>query len=139
MKKIITIAFAVVLTMFGASPSFAQTAEDCVESDNITDPDLAALCADVAAQVDDDAYPAVAGEGGEIPPVTTAAPTTAPTPTTAAPVVAADRDPVPARQGTLPATGGSGSSGLLQGGALMLVAGAVIFVLARRRSTAPAA
>jgi LPXTG-motif cell wall-anchored protein len=81
------------------------------------------------------------GDGGEAAPSSVEAGDrgTLPDPTT--PVVAGDNDPdpVPLRQGTLPRTGGSGSSNLLQGGALMLIAGAVIFVLARRRSTAPAA
>lgn len=131
MKKIITIAFAVVFTAFGAAPAFAQTGEptpsDCVEADNITDQEVQDFCDSFVVGGDGvGVYPPVAGEGGEVPDTTT---------TTTLPV-AGDGGPVD--NPTLPATGGSGSSGILQGGALLLVAGAVFFVAARRRDTATA-
>jgi len=136
MKKIITIAFAVVLTAFGASPASAQTdadgptAADCVEADTVPAEfidECQAIANDESIVAVDGLYPvtAVAGEGGELPDTTTT------TTTTTAPPVAGERGPV--ENPTLPATGGSGSSGLLQGGAVLLVAGAVFFVAARRR------
>lgn len=132
MKKIIAIAFVTVLTMFGATTtSFAQDSGECAESDNLP-------IDGVDCTLVDGEYPPVGGEGGTVPaPEVT---TTTVAPTTTQPV-AGERGTVPPRAptGALPRTGGSGSSGILQVGALLLVAGVVVFVAARRRNPAATA
>lgn len=125
MKKLIAIAFASAITMFGATESFAQediTVEDCAESD--TTPEGVECPVDVTPG-EDGVYPPVEGTGGTVPPAEST------TTTTQAPAGTSGTVP-----GSLPRTGGSGQSGILQVGALLLVAGAVVFVAARRRNPA---
>lgn len=126
MKKLITIAFAAVLMLFGAAatPASALTVDDCAESDTAP-----AGCEDVAdiTPTEDGVYPVEAPDGGTSP-APTPAPTTAPAPTPAPTVPPAG----------LPATGSDGASGMLQIGGLLLVGGLVVFVAARRRNPAAA-
>ncbi|MEP6296700.1 MAG: LPXTG cell wall anchor domain-containing protein [Ilumatobacter sp.] len=77
----------------------------------------------------------VAGDGGTVPPGPEATTTTDPAPTTTDPV-AGDGGTVPprTRTGSLPETGGSGSSGILQLGALLLLSGVAVFVTVRLRT-----
>jgi LPXTG-motif cell wall-anchored protein len=121
MKKLIAILFTAALAVFGASPAFAQTGDDteigtdggeCAESD--TRP------TNLICEPDSETglYPALDPEGGTVPDPTTT---------------------VVAPPSELPATGSSGSVGLLQIGGLMLAGGLLVVVASRRRTPAPTA
>jgi len=83
----------------------------------------------------------VAGEGGPVPPTTATTNTVNGPNTTAEPAVAGQGGAIASTSAsaTLPRTGRSSSSGILQIGTLALSAGAGALLAARRRATEPAA
>lgn len=128
MKKIAVIMIATVFGVIGTSSAHAQTPpgtsipgtpELCDEAD--TRPPN--VDCDVVFPGQPNPYPPEVGG-----PTTTVAVTT----TTQPPAVAPPTTVPPA---TLPSTGSSGTSGLLQLGALLLTGGLLVVIAARRRST----
>ncbi len=135
MKKIVVFTITAVAALIVApnvdaqAPPTAPSPELCAESDGLT-PDEILLCSGVDDDgVGIDIYP--------IPPTTTSTtvpPTTVPgTTTTTIGVIPPTLPP------TIPATGSSGTSGILQLGALILTGGLLVVIAARRRSEASTA
>lgn len=120
MKKFIVITIAAFFAALGTAPAHAQTPpstsipgtpELCVEADT-RPPNV-----DCSPGLPPDLYPPAVA-----PPTTTIPPVVAPPTTTIPPV--------------LPATGSSGTSGMLQLGGLLVTGGLLVFIAARRRSAA---
>ena len=125
MKKFIAITFIAAFAVFGSSTASADelgiVGEDpreteCAEADTRpTDLNCEEI---IDEETGDLIYPPVGGTGGTLP-----------DPTTTLAKPPAD----------LPATGSSGSIGLVQIGGLMLAGGLLVVVAARRRAPAPTA
>lgn len=112
MKKLIVIVVAAFVGFFGGIPAHASpTPAECAEADT----------APPGCPVDGNNYPLVNPDGDTVPdtvPPVTTIPNTNPPPE------------------ILPKTGSSGTTVLLQIGAMSLVAGMIVFVATRRRTTA---
>lgn len=109
-KRLVAVVAAVFIGLLGTSPVHAQTSPTPEEcAESDTAPP--------GCPAEGDNYPVVVPDTGTVP-----EPTTTPAP------------PV-----ELPDTGSSGSSGILQIGAILVASGLIVFVAARRRTAAPAA
>ena len=144
MKKAIVIMAAAGIGLIGTAPAAAQdgnttttlipgTPELCAEAD--TRPDN--VDCEVVFPGEENPYPPAVAPPTEPPPTVapptdppaTDPPTTDPPPQVAPPTVPA---------APLPSTGSSGTTGVLQVGALLVTGGLLALVAARRRSTAQA-